>query len=344
MNRKYIILPLLLLATLLTACGGKEERREAAPVRVTTETLGSNPQECGRTYVGEVEAQSSTAVSFVGMGTVLRIHVAEGQHVRKGQLIAEMDDTQARNTLATCEAQKRQADDAYERMRLLYEQQALPDIKWVEVQSQVAQAQAALDIARKAVADCRIYAPVSGVVGKKLMNAGETALPSQPVCTILDLSTVKVKASIPEKEIGTFSATTPTDIYVAALDAHFTGGTVEKGVEADPVSRTYEVRIRVDNASGRLMDGMVCDVKVRNADALARTRQALLTVPIKAVQQATDGSKFVWKAVGGKAHRAKVSTGATLGNRIAVTGEVRSGDKVIVSGYQKLNEGSHYEE
>ena len=105
------------------------------------------------------------------------------------------------------------------------------------------------------MADCRIYAPVSGVVGKKLMNAGETALPSQPVCTILDLSTVKVKASIPEKEIGSFSATTPTDIYVAALDAHFTGGTAEKGVEADPVSRTYEVRILKDGWTTVTADG-----------------------------------------------------------------------------------------
>lgn len=343
--KKHQIVPLILLTTLLAACSGKTVKKVVPPVRVATETLGSSPQYDGRTYVGEVEAQSSTAVSFVGMGTVLRIHVAEGQYVRKGQLIAEMDDTQARQAVANCEAQMRQANDAHQRMQLLHDQQALSEIKWVEVQSQVAQAQAALNMARKALADCRIYAPVSGVVGKKMMNAGETALPSQPVCTILDLSTVKVKASIPEKDIASFSATTPTEIYVAALDAHFTGGTVEKGVEADPISRTYEVRIRVDNAAGRLMDGMVCDVQVKaQAGEGDAAGAAPLTVPIKAVQQATDGSKFVWKAVGGKAHRAKVSTGATLGNRIAVMGEVRSGDKVIVSGYQKLNEGSRYEE
>ena len=315
-------------------------------MRVMTEVVGSQTEGNARTYVGEVEAESSTSVSFTGSGTVLRVAVEEGQHVQKGQFIAEMDATQARNMLANCEAQMRQANDALERMKQLYDQNALPEVKWVETQSQVAQAKAQLDMARKSLADCRIYAPVSGVIGQKMMSSGETALPSQPVCTILNINNVKVKVAVPEKEIGRFSASTPTEIRVEALGETFMGGAIEKGVQADPVSRTYEVRINVENPGEKLLAGMVCEVKVGGCDSVAahETGNTTVMVPITAVQRSADGSMFVWKTEGGKAHRAKVTLGEASGNRIEVTSGVKKGEKVIVKGYQKVSEGSEVEE
>ena len=333
--------------TLLASCSGTKEERKVAPVRVKTEVVGETADVNSRTYVGEVEAESSTAVSFTGSGTVLRVLVDEGQRVSKGQLIAEIDATQARNALANCEAQMRQANDALARMKQLHDQNSLADMKWVETQSQVAQAQAQLDMAKKAVADCRVYAPVSGVVGKKMMNAGETALPSQPVCTILNINNVKVKVSVPEKEIAQFSATTPTEIRVEALGETFAGGRIEKGVQADPVSRTYDIRIRVENPGERLLAGMVCEVKVMGgSDTVAanETTGEVVMVPITAVQRSADGSMFVWKAEGGKAHRAKVTLGEASGNRMEVMSGLKKGEKVIVEGYQKLSEGTEYEE
>lgn len=345
MNKKGFFL-VVALSVVLTACGNKEEQQKVAPVRVMTEVVGSQVNKNTRTYVGEVEAESSTSVSFTGSGTVLRVAVEEGQHVQKGQFIAEMDATQARNMLANCEAQMRQANDALERMKQLHDQNALPEVKWVETQSQVAQAKAQLDMARKSLADCRIYAPVSGVIGQKTMSAGETALPSQPVCTILNINNVKVKVAVPEKEIGRFSPTTQTEIRVEALGETFAGGRVEKGVQADPVSRTYEVRINVENPGEKLLAGMVCEVKVGGCDSVAahETGNTAMMVPITAVQRSADGSMFVWKAEGGKAHRAKVTLGEASGNRIEVTSGVKKGEKVIVKGYQKVSEGSEVEE
>ena len=342
-----------------------------APVRVKTEVVGEAADVNSRTYVGEVEAESSTAVSFTGSGMVLRVLVDEGQRVSKGQLIAEMDATQARNALANCEAQMRQANDALARMKQLHDQNSLADMKWVETQSKVEQAQAQLDMAKKAVADCCVYAPVSGVVGKKMMNAGETALPSQPVCTILNINNVKVKVSVPEKEIAQFSPTTPTEIRVEALGETYAGGRIEKGVQADPVSRTYDIRIRVENRGERLLAGMVCEVKTfsppilhngeggrteamllgNKPDGLPRKgemsegqSESVVSVPITAVQRSADGSMFVWKAEGGKAHRTKVMLGEASGNRIEVVSGLKKGEKVIVEGYQKLSEGTEYEE
>ena len=80
MNKKGFFL-VVVLSVVLTACGNKEEQQKVAPVRVMTEVVGSQVNKNTRTYVGEVEAESSTSVSFTGSGMVLRVAVEEGQHV-----------------------------------------------------------------------------------------------------------------------------------------------------------------------------------------------------------------------------------------------------------------------
>ena len=199
---------MLLSVILVSSCTSKKEQNEKAPTRVTTEIVSTALNASGQTYVGIIEECEATAVSFTSMGVVKRMLVNEGQAVAKGQLIAEMDDTQARNLLNGAEAQMNQANDALERYKMLHDNGSLPEVQWVEIQSKVAQAKSQLEVAKKNLADCRLVAPVSGIVGKRLVNAGETAMPSQAVVNILNISTVKVKVAIPEAEISGIGANT----------------------------------------------------------------------------------------------------------------------------------------
>jgi RND family efflux transporter MFP subunit len=288
--------------------------------------------------VGIVEESEGTAVSFTGMGVVRRVLVSEGQAVSRGQLIAEMDDTQARSLVSGAEAQMAQANDALQRYGMLHDNGSLPEVQWVEIQSKVAQAKSQLEVARKNLADCRLTAPVGGIVGQKMVKAGETALPSQAVVTILDISSVKVKVSIPEAEVNGIGTNTKTDITVDAIGRQTVGGRIEKGVTADPLTHTYDVRITVANPDRRLLPGMVASVVFRG-DGTTGTGRLLL--PVTSVQRSADGSLFVWTV--GKdstAHRAKVVTDSTSGNDIAITDGLSSGQRVITEGYQKLSEGS----
>ncbi|MBQ1797728.1 MAG: efflux RND transporter periplasmic adaptor subunit, partial [Prevotella sp.] len=230
MKRSVFVLAALLA---LCSCGEKKESGEKSPIRVKTQVVSSGMVDNTQTYVGIIEEREATAVSFTGMGVVKRVLVNEGQAVSRGQLIAEMDDTQARNVLAGAEAQMTQANDALTRYGMLHDNGSLPEVQWVEVQSKVAQAKSQLEVAKKNLADCRLTAPVGGIIGTKAVKAGETALPSQAVVSILDISTVKVKVSVPEAEIGGISANTPTSIKVEATGGSYQGGRIEKGVEAD---------------------------------------------------------------------------------------------------------------
>lgn len=333
---------LILVAVLaLVACGKKNVEREESTIGVVVEKVAASENLAQMPYVGVVEEESSTSVSFTGMAMLKSMTVSEGQPVKKGQLLAVIDETQARNTLATTKAALDQAKDAYERMKLLHDNQSLPDMKWVEVESKVAQAQSAYDMAKKNLEDCRIYAPVSGVVGTKIMGVGETVLPTEPVLTILSIDNVKVRVSIPEREVATINSGTATTITVDALQGEtFRGGRIEKGVSADPLTHTYDIRILVPNPGRKLLPGMVARVEMRNVENEKMSTGGRISLPVKAVQQSTDKSLFVWTVQQGKAHRTTVSVGQVTGNRIIVDSGLQEGDQVIVEGYQKVGEGT----
>ena len=345
MKAKMILYGALVLA--LAACSAKNTEREKAPIRVAVEKVSAQAVASdGKTYVGVVEENQATVVSYTTMGTLKHVAVSEGQAVGRGQLIAELDDTQARNMLAAAEAQNRQAEDALQRYKLLHDEGSMTEAQWVEVQSKVDQARSELAIARRNVADSRLEAPVSGIIGKRYLAAGETALPSQPVVSILDISSVKVKIAVPEREMKDITSTTPTTIFVEAIGREFHGGLIEKGVQADALTHTYDVRVRVDNKGRDLLPGMVAKVKTLSPSSLSGKEQSpstttFFTLPITAVQQRADGTFFAWTV--GKdntAHRTTVTTGTIVGNRIEILSGLSDGQRVVTEGCQKLSEGT----
>ena len=248
-----------------------------------------------------------------------------------------MDDTQARNTLAASEAALMQANDALQRMTILHDAGSLPEQQWVEVQSKVAQARAQQEAAKKNLADCRLLAPVSGVVGTRHVKAGETALPSQAVVTLLDVSSVKVKVSVPEAEINSIEPSTPSTVGVAAANKTVTGGRIEKGVQADPLTHTYDIRINVPNPDRKLLPGMVANVNFSPSEDIV----TVPTLPVTCIQRPADGTLFVWTiANDSTAHRQTVGIGQMSGNRVAITSGISAGQRVVTEGYQTLSQGN----
>jgi RND family efflux transporter MFP subunit len=335
--RKTILMLLGIL--LLGSCTKTDEQKTKAPIRVKTEVLSAGAVAGRQTYVGVVEEREATAVSFTSMGVVRRVLVSEGQAVGRGQLIAVLDDTQARNILRGAEAAMAQATDAQARYKMLHDNGSLPEANWVEIQSKVAQAASQLEVAKKNLADCLLRAPVGGIIGRKYISAGETAMPSQAVVNILNISTVKVKVAIPEGEVSGIGPHTPSIIRVEATGGSYEGGRIEKGVQADPLTHTYDIRINVANGSRRLLPGMVASVELGAMWTHAGSQQP--TAPVTAVQKRADGSLFVWTVdKDSLAHRMPVAIGETIGNRVVITNGLTGGQRMVVEGYQKLSEGT----
>lgn len=336
-SKLIVAVQVMLAIGLLSSCGTKQEEKTVFPIRVSTETLIPDNALGTQRYVGEIIAEHTTVVSFSVGGLVQRMLVEEGQHVTKGQTLAIIDDTQLRNALAASEAILNQAQDTYNRMKVLHERGSLSDMDWVGVESKLTSAKSNYAMAKKNANDAKLTAPSTGIIGKKMIEAGTTVAPNQPVCTLLDIRNVKVKVNMPEKDMNLIHKLQCENvhIHVDAVNETIPCISIQKGVQGNPTSRTYDVFFFAKNVDARLLPGMVADVRLTTAHNEAGHS---LTVPITAVQRRSKNELFVWVMQNDKAVCKNVTIGQASSGRIEITSGLSQGDKVIVKGYQKLSE------
>ncbi len=334
--KKFVFFAFLLA---LASCGSNAPKHQAEPLRIGTTVVAPASDIATRIYVGTIEEERSVALSFPLGGTVARSLVSEGEFVKKGQLLAELDLTSAQQTYDAAEATLTQAQDAYARLKQLYDAESLPEIKWVEVQTQLRKAEAAFQIAQKNLNDCTITAPFAGVVGKRMKEAGEQALPGMPVISLLDISKVKVSFPVPEQEISSINAESRISIVVAALgDKKFEATNPEKSIVADLAAHSYKVRAEVVSDNHELLPGMVCRVVVAPEHKEGKAEEYVL--PLSAVREDGNGTHFVWLVEDDHVTRHNVEVGRMIDNGIIIREGLTTGDRVVSDGIQKIGEGS----
>ena len=211
-----VVLPLTLC--LLGCSGEKNQEKPVEPVRVKVMEVNSSEAEVVHRFSGTIEEGTGSSLSFAVMGTVKRLHVGLGDRVTSGQFIAELDPLSMQSSYEAAKASLEQAEDAYSRMKELHDKGSLPEIQWVEVQSKLRQARSMEEIASKNLKDTRLYAPFSGVIAEKNVEAGQNVAPGVPVVKLVSLSGLKVRISVPETEVGHVSLGQEVEIIVPALN------------------------------------------------------------------------------------------------------------------------------
>ncbi|MEI6454786.1 MAG: efflux RND transporter periplasmic adaptor subunit [bacterium] len=334
-NALYLTLTLFAISA-FTGCTGRSGSAIGdQPVRVRIAVI-TPVAESSKYYIGTIEASLSVPLSFMTTGMVEQVLVAEGSKVKKGQKLAILSDDNYRQTYQMAMAKENQAEDAYRRLSELYQKGSLPEIRYVEVQTGLEQAKAATQVARKNLADCELFAPADGIIGKRSLEAGENAVPLKTVMTLVDIRRVNVKISVPEKEIGHTTIGQEATIQLPALDDEiFRGKVSERGVVANPVSHTYDVRIMVENPAEKLMPGMIGRVYLGKSDPTA-----MIVIPLNTVLEDEKSGKYVYLAdqASGKAIKRPVTTGPVRDFGVVITRGLSAGDHLIIEGYQQLNE------
>ncbi len=336
----------LLVAGALALCGCSGEKKETTEkvVKVKTMTVETGRHSDGQSYSGTIEEQSGSVLNFSSVGTLQSIHVSEGQMVHQDQLIATIDEASVRSAYEAALAAKEQALDAEKRMKQLHDAGSLPEIKWIEVQTQVRQALSAEKIAKKALTDTRLYAPFSGYVAQKQAEAGQSVAPAVPIVKLVRIDQVKVKISVPEDEIAHINKGERMQVRIAALgDRSFEAKVTEKGVAADVLSRTYEVKGTLSNPQHELLPGMIAEVMMGDTAQPAAIDQTI-TLPANIIQIDADNKTFVWTVAEGKAQQTYITTGENIGDGVQITNGLKAGTKVICEGQQKVSNGMKVKE
>ena len=348
MKKKNLITFMMIGSLLLSACGHTEEQKRV-PVSVKTMIVGVSTTDNGQNYSGTIEEMNGTALSMVGGGTLRQLNVSQGQMVSKGQLIATVDGYSQSSAVAASQAQTQQAKNAlaqaqdyYKRMKLIYDNGSLPEIRWIEAKTQLKQAESAVrvaesgeNISRKTLTDTKLYVPFSGYISAKMAEVGQNIGPGMPVAILVKIEQVKVKISVTESEVIKIQKGQQVWLRVASLGGKiFTGRIVEKGISADPISRSYEVKAMIENLKHELLPGMVCQVGIREKYA-----SQSIVVPANIIQLTPDNKTFVWTVKGNKAQKTYIALGENMADGVKVESGLTIGDKVIVEGQQKVSTG-----
>jgi RND family efflux transporter MFP subunit len=183
-------------------------------------------------------------------------------------------------------------------------------------------------------ANAEVASTIGGVVKSVLTEVGATVSPAMALFQVVDVDTVEVAVNVPEKRLARVREGLPAELTVLSYPGRVFRGTVARlSPVLDPVSRTLEARVRIDNPSLALKPGMFAEVRL-----LLRQEQQIVQVPLAALVDRADGqAAFVVRE--GRARRVAVRTAFVQGDAAAVESGIGAGEMVVVVGQQNLNDG-----
>ena len=333
----FAIAAVVLIA--LCGCGEKKKTAAEQTVRVKVQQIQAETVNGEQGFSGTIEESSGTSLSFAVTGTIKKIHVSAGQMVAAGQLIAELDPTTLQNAYIIAKTSLEQAQDTYNRMKELHDAGSLPEMQWISIENQLKSAMASEAMSKKSLNDTKLYAPFSGYIASRDGEIGQNAIPGSPIVKLVNIGSVKVKISVPENEVQRIAKGSSMKIIVPALsNREFSGRVTERGVSADPRSRTYEVKATIQNPGSQLLPGMICQAFTNYMQGATG-----VFVPANLVQLDGNNKTFVWVVNGGKALKREITINNETAQGVQVSGGLSAGDHIIVAGQQKVSNGMKVE-
>ena len=342
----YRIGYLLCFTLLLASCNSKKEKDSPGlmpPVKVRVMEVAAGKNESERVYSATVSSQTSTTVSFSVSGTISYLYVAEGQKVSKGQLLGKIESGDYINAKNIAYAQLAEAQDGYDRLKKLHDANALPEVKWVEMEQKLKQAQNAAEMADRTLGDASLYSPASGTISRKFAEPGQTVVPVQPIYEIVSTDNLEADVSVSENQVASFSVGETAIVSFDNKDIPQIEGKVKsKSVVADPLTRSFTVKVALPSSQeGKILPGMIANVTFPDRNLKTDTLTANnIYLPSGCVLLNEDNRWFVWVVEDSTAQRRFVDVDELVANGVRVTSGLKKGDKVIVAGMQKVGTGT----
>lgn len=338
MNRKYMA---LMLALALFGCKTNKPSEELVQAEipvVKTARVSEKPFAPKLTYSATVFANRESNLGAVLPGKVERICFAEGDKVKKGDLIVELSDELLTQALVENQALRKD----YERLKRLREKESVSQMEYDHLKAKLEASDAKTDMIRK---NTRVYAPFSGTIVERMMEEGEVYFINpgldpgysmrSGIVRLMQLNPVKIEFEVNEKELAKVVLGLQTEISFDAFPQKNYQGTIHNVKPMlSTLTRTAKVQIILENNSGELKPGMFGRVSV------ILPNQPSVFVPLSAITRlAGTGEEFVYVVEDNTAKRVVINQIQTFGNNVAVTG-VKPGQMVIIEGKAKVQDGS----
>ncbi len=288
---------------------------------------------------GHVESENSVLVSAETMGVVQRVFVTEGQHVSKGQIIAQIDNAVIKRNIESMEAQLELARSVFERQKNLWDQKIGTEVQFLQAKTNKESLEKQLASLREQNDKTRVKAPMSGTVDEIFPKEGETISPGMPAVRVVNTSNLKIQARVSEAYVTDIKKGDKVLVNISELRKTVEAKVTFVSKTIDRLSRTFNVEVALPSDPD-LRPNMTATVRI-----IFESDPDALVVPINVVQEINEEKVvYVAREEGNHlvAERKVITINGVYGNEAEVSG-LEAGDKLITVGYQGLNDGDHIE-
>lgn len=306
---------------------------------------GSTPVELGKpeklnwpksvTAIGSLRSDESVIVRAEQSGRITALNFKEGQPVRAGQMLVQLDDSVARAELEQARANQKLGKAKFDRAVELKERNFISGQAKDEAENVMRVADATVSLAQAKLTKYSIKAPFSGTVGLRTASTGDYVKDGQDIVNLEKTDTIKVDFKVPEIFQSKISVGQALSVALDALPGKpFTGKVYAVNPQLDTAGRAVVLRAQMDNRSGVLKPGMFARVRLTLADT-----GDTVVVPEQAVAMQGD-EQIMFRVIDGRAMRTKVEVGQRREGKVEILDGVSGADTIVIAGWQRLRDGS----
>ena len=288
---------------------------------------------------GSVKADDPVnAVSDMG-GRITDLKVKEGEYVKKGTIIAQIDVETIEKQISELETSLELAQDMYNRQERLWAQKIGSEVQYLQAKNNVERLEKSMETLKLQESKAFVYAPISGAVDLVMMKQGEVAAPGLPIVQILNTSKLKVTTDLPETYLKMVKQGMKVDLEFPSIEYITTGTISQLGRKIDPTNRTLELDITPRKSSSLLRPNLLAEIKIKEYQS-----KDVVTMPLEYILQEVDGTEFVYIAQQDtegtlRAKKRYVTIGEAADGKVVITEGLTEGEVVIFKGSRNVSDG-----
>ncbi len=336
----------LLIGFTLAGCGKQEEAEQDVVRPVKSIVVGGDGASLTRTFPGKIRAAEKVDLAFQVSGQLTKLNVRNGQEVKKGEVLAQLDNRDFVSNLKAVKAEFNRAQAQFERMAELVERQLVSRSEYDQKKASRDVAEADVERSQKALNDTSLKAPFAGVIANRHVENFQDVTAKQAIVSLQDPSDLEVVINIPENSI--LRATTdrsqivPMASFDALPDKQFALNLKEFATQADPNTQTFELVFIMDSPEElTVLPGM--SVSVTASVPTRDHSSTVIVIPATALFADREGgnSQYIWiiNEADMSISRRAVQLGSLRGQDVEVVEGVNSGERVVTAGVHYLEEG-----
>ncbi|MCB0528055.1 MAG: efflux RND transporter periplasmic adaptor subunit [Saprospiraceae bacterium] len=286
---------------------------------------------------GRVDAEENVPATAKMPGTLTRVLVKNGDVVKKGQLLAQIDDGVMLKQLAELENQLKTAEDLYNRQKGLWDQKIGTEVQFIQAKSQKESLERSIATLKESWNQTRIYAPIGGVVDLVVLKTGQAISPGMPLCNIVNLSDLKVVGEVTEAYAAKVRKGDLVNVFFPDLNKEIKTRVRYVSRTINPNTRTFSVECSLP--TGRdYRANMVAVMKI-----IDYQNPKAIVIPVNLIQTAEGGEFALVVDKNGErkgvARKVEIKQGLNYNGMVEIASGLKNGDFVISTGFQDVNNG-----